>query len=618
MSIVFCGERLNNTKRFEMEGEMIKEWAMGRIERISLKNRIILLVLVFGILPMLFFSSVSYFSSKRLIVENAKDNLLQNVKKNNELITNYLERVEEAALMFTIDPMLTSVMNAEMPSTRTEILHRNLDIKEYMNKYFLGIPKIFSAHLYTDYYRMVGNYTISNYKPPMYVPYDAFADSFLYAQAAEGKGKMRWIPTYRFEDVYEVPEYEGVQYTYEYLFSAVKQINCIRDKNRASPVLVISFQPSFFEDILESREELGLPETSEYYIVDEEGCVVYDSKKECLSQRSDIVTRFGLTERSGTKLIQNRGVKYLAAYDTLGLMGWKQIILVPEKSYISSLSAIPQALFATSLVVSVTFIFLISGMVNGMMRAIHLLLNGMNRLGSGEFHLHLPRTHDNEMNMLVDKFNEMDEQICKLIQNNYEMHIREKEAQLAALNMQLNPHFLYNTLNTINAMALSNKQLEISRAIVSLSKMMQHTLSMEGECCKLCEEIEGLMDYFELMKLRFMDAFEVQLDIEESLMQTSVPRLIFQPLIENAIVHGFVDLEKGGLILIRGQRDPDGMRSFQVEDNGRGFDEESDEKQSHLGIRNVRHRLELLYGSGQEFHISSRTGEGTTVWFRIP
>lgn len=597
---------------------MLKKWVWERIERISLKNRIILLVLVFGILPMLFFSSVSYFSSKRQIVENAKNNLLQNVKKNNELITNYLERVEEAALMFTIDPALEAVMNMDRPSMRTEILHRNLDIKESMNKYFLGIPKVFSTHLYTDHYRMVGNYTISNYKPPMYVPYDAFADSFLYEQAAEAKGRMRWIPTYRFEDAYEVPEYEGVQYNYEYLFSAVKQINCVRDESRMSPVLIISFQPSFFEDILESREELGLPEASVYYIVDEAGHVVYDSRKECLAGKSDIALRLGLLEKSGTKLVRDQGVKYLAAYDTLALMGWKQIILVPEKSYISSLSAIPRALFVISLAVSVVFLLLVSGMVNGMMKAIHLLLNGMNRLGSGEFHLHLPRTHDSEMNMLVDKFNEMDERICMLIQNNYEMHIREKEAQLAALNMQLNPHFLYNTLNTINAMALSNQQLEISRAIVSLSKMMQHTLSVEGECCRLCEEMDGLLDYFELMKFRFMDAFEVRLEIEEALMQTLVPRLIFQPLIENAIVHGFADLEKGGVILLKGQTDPDGMRSFRVEDNGRGFAGEPEGKRSHLGICNVRHRLELLYGNKQEFHISSKTGEGTTVWFRIP
>ncbi len=596
----------------------MRRWVWGRIERISLKNRIILLVLVFGILPMLFFSSVSYFSSKRQIVENAKSNLMQNVKKNNELITNYLERVEEAGLMFTIDPALEAVMNSDPPSMKTEVLHQNLAIKECMNKYFLGIPKVFSAHLYTDYYRMVGNYTISNYKPPMYVPYDDFTKSFLYEQAAEAKGKMRWIPTYRFEEAYEVPEYEGVAYDYEYLFSAVKQVNCVRDKDRPSPVLIISFRPSFFEDILESREELGLPEAPEYYIVDEAGCVVYDSKQESLSQKSDIAVRLGLTQKSGAKLVRDQGVKYLAAYDTLGLMGWKQIILVPEKSYISSLSAIPRALFVTSLTVSAVFILLVGGMVNGMMKAIHLLLNGMNRLGSGEFHLHLPRTHDSEMNMLVDKFNEMDERICTLIQNNYEMHIREKEAQLAALNMQLNPHFLYNTLNTINAMAISNKQLEISRAIVSLSKMMQHTLSVEGECCRLCEEIDGLMDYFELMKFRFMDAFEVRLDIEEALMQTWVPRLIFQPLIENAIVHGFADLEKGGVILIKGRTDTDGMRSFWVEDNGRGFDGESREKQSHFGIRNVRHRLELLYGAKQEFHISSKAGKGTVVWFRIP
>ncbi|UJF35481.1 sensor histidine kinase [Paenibacillus hexagrammi] len=202
------------------------------------------------------------------------------------------------------------------------------------------------------------------------------------------------------------------------------------------------------------------------------------------------------------------------------------------------------------------------------------------------------------------------------------MTLREKEAEIMALNLQLNPHFLYNTLNIINWMAIEKDQKAISRMIVSLSTMLQYTVNNKQEIVRLKDDLEWLKGYTHIMEIRFEGIFRFRFEVDDLPGDCKVPKLFLQPIIENAIIHGFDHEQKEGIIIIRGEIDGNDL-VFKVIDNGKGMrsDKVAGLLSPHskgIGIKNVEQRIIILYGSNYRLHIQSREGIGTEVTVRIP
>ena len=247
----------------------------------------------------------------------------------------------------------------------------------------------------------------------------------------------------------------------------------------------------------------------------------------------------------------------------------------------------------------------------------------MARLGDGEFMIHLPEAKNDEFGFLARRFNEMDERIHALIVENYEIKLREKEAQIMALNLQLNPHFLYNTLSTISWMAVDAGQSDIVEAISHLSNMLQQSFRNKCDTCTVEEDLNWLRDYLYIMNLRFENRFTVDIRMDPGLIQTRIPRSMFQPVLENTIVHGFEDMDAGGKILLEGRIENDGFRVFRIKDNGSGFEPGRVEavlnvEADGVGLSNLNHRLQILYKDRYTLKIHTAIGRGTEVIIRLP
>ena len=252
---------------------------------------------------------------------------------------------------------------------------------------------------------------------------------------------------------------------------------------------------------------------------------------------------------------------------------------------------------------------------------IYEFLEGMKQLGEGKFMLHIPETEDHDMKALVNKFNEMDTRIHTLIVENYEIKLKEKESQVMALSMQMNPHFLYNTLNTVNMMALGEGQMGISDALVRLAKMLQRTLRIRGDRWTVREELENLDDYLYIMKLRYENAFCAEVEVQEELMDTTVPFFLLQPLVENSVIHGFEDMQEGGKIKITARRGKNGKRNFVIWDNGKGMDlnrKAGTQSREHRGLNNLKDRLSLIYGEDYFMEMGADFPHGTAVYIVLP
>lgn len=203
------------------------------------------------------------------------------------------------------------------------------------------------------------------------------------------------------------------------------------------------------------------------------------------------------------------------------------------------------------------------------------------------------------------------------------------QAEFNSLQAQMNPHFLYNTLETINCIAKINHQEEIAEIISALARLLRTSIKGKNAIISLGQEIKYTRDYLYIQQIALGDRIQIEYDIDEEVLDCSVPKLIMQPIIENAIVHGIEGMKNGGLIVISAYHKGDLLIS--VSDNGKGIEEErinqildgdgdddTIENHTRLGIRSVDKRVKILYGEKYGVKILSQPQQGTTVELLIP
>lgn len=200
---------------------------------------------------------------------------------------------------------------------------------------------------------------------------------------------------------------------------------------------------------------------------------------------------------------------------------------------------------------------------------------------------------------------------------------RKRELELDALQYQINPHFLFNTLNTLKWVSVINEAPAIiSEGITSLSQLLNSVLMNKNELVTVRNELENLAHYFTIQRIRYADCFRVQQRVDEGVMESLIPRFILQPLVENAVLHGAAGSGRQILISVCCQRVPEGVL-LEISDDGNGFDvatikNRADGKFSGIGLSNVDERLKLYFGEQHGLTVISTPGEGTVCRVLIP
>ncbi len=254
---------------------------------------------------------------------------------------------------------------------------------------------------------------------------------------------------------------------------------------------------------------------------------------------------------------------------------------------------------------------------------IEKLTQNMKEVKKGNLEVTVTSDSKDEIGELIQGFTEMVERIKTLIEEVYEGKISLKEYEMKALQAQINPHFLYNSLSLINWKAIEADEKDISKITLALSKFYRTALNKGNSVMALQDEISNVKSYLDIQLMMHDYEFDVEIDIDESMNYYDSPNLILQPLIENAIDHG-IDLktEGRGKIVIRGWSEGETMY-LSVEDNGVGMSEEVAQsiltrKSKGYGVRNVNERIKLTYGAEYGLMIASKEGEGTKITVKLP
>ena len=246
----------------------------------------------------------------------------------------------------------------------------------------------------------------------------------------------------------------------------------------------------------------------------------------------------------------------------------------------------------------------------------------MENVGKGNFDVSINVEAEDEIGLLGRTFNQMVKDMRRLIDNVYEQQRMRQEAEMKSLQMQINPHFLYNTLDTINWMGRMKGVDEVGEMTSALGNLMRYSLNRK-DFVTIGEELKNLQDYIGIQNVRYGDRMTIRFNIQNGVQSCYIPKLLIQPILENAIVHGVEDKLEPGNIEIRIYYEGDDLYVV-VEDDGVGMTQEAIEilisedlspKYGHtsIGVNNVNRRIQSVFGRDYGLMIQSQLGAGTTI-----
>ncbi len=368
-----------------------------------------------------------------------------------------------------------------------------------------------------------------------------------------------------------------------------------------------------------------------------------------LSQKNDLITcrdyddydafseviKKGTVNGSGYSIDKNKGI--FIAYSTLERTGWKTVAYVTADQMYKDANSLRNRIILICVLCVLVLSAITTIIAFDFVNPVNKLVDGMKQVQAGEENVAIQIDREDELGFLSKTFNEMSAEIHYLVNCVYREQLTRKEAELKALQSQINPHFLFNTLEAINWLAQMNNVPEISNTVSDLSDLMEASIGRDESLISIREEFTYTEKYISLQKRRFGDRIEFIKNIQPDVENIEIPRLLIQPLIENAVYHGIEGIRGKGVITLSAEKDNECVR-IGVMDNGIGMGVEElrslnerlsmdndtyfkmlgESKKRRIGIENVNRRIKLRYGEKYGLKIESEEGKFTKAIVTIP
>lgn len=333
------------------------------------------------------------------------------------------------------------------------------------------------------------------------------------------------------------------------------------------------------------------------------------------------------TNKEGAFLVNN-GYLLVDRFET---SGWRLATFIPQSSLFDRAKIVLYLLGFFTLVSTSLILALMIPAILRITRPVMRLYNAMNAVSSGNLQVSVQINTGDEMEKLGNGFNRMTSQLRTHIEESIKHEKDKRELQMELLLSQLNPHFVYNTLNAVIYMAQKQGNEDIVRMVSAFIRVLQDAVRTGGDnmLVPLRDEVALLRDYIDIQSYRYADMFKVEWALEDRSLHCLVPRILIQPFVENAIFHGICPKDERGTIRIAAY-ESESQLLLTIEDDGVGIEPErlqriweSHEKKSspglrHIGLHNTKRRLEHLFGSLASVQIDSEAGLGTRVSIRLP
>ena len=410
-----------------------------------------------------------------------------------------------------------------------------------------------------------------------------------------------------------------------YIFSMARGLVRV-ESSKVVGIILVNVSTDFLDELY---QKMSLSKGQRVVIIDKNGYIVYDIDKSNITKKLDS-NLLDIINQSPSKTanIKDAASNTLVSFASSELTGWRIINVIPINELNKDIIQMRNLTFAiTIIIVIITFllVYLISRQIVIPLKKLVIL---MNLVKNEDFNVKIKFNSKDEIGILAKSFNAMSKRLKRLINEVYWDKMKQKDLELQMLQNQINPHFLYNTLESISMNAEINDDESTSEMATALGKILRYSISKTNTQVTIREEINNLNDYILLQNARFKDIFRIDVHINPAIYENTIIKLVLQPIVENAINHGMESRRSGGIITVTGFQE-DSHIIFNVSDNGKGMEadlvlklndyvDELNNSFKSIGLKNVNRRIKLHYGNEFGITVFSTPNEGTTVQVKIP
>ena len=561
---------------------------------LKFQGKLVIGYLVLALIPMLCVTWYTYFNIRSMLLEQSYDNVNNEVEKMQQNFSMLLEPCLTTLDILYIDASLSGYLSQDYSSDSYE------EMFYYIDQRITGIclinPSISRIRFYSS------NQTLPSDN------YYFFREDALSEQERERTRKAQGTVVLN-----------GTELQDGKMHLCLDRLMNVYPQGKTESILSLEIEQDLMSDFVTVQDE-----TEAVYLTDSGGMILAASSPEKIGKNiaqwmpdwrteDKIQTEF---KEGGTDKI---GISVASAYDSY-------IVMVSDKEAtlknMKSVSGQMMALIFLSAAVVMASIVLYSRWLS---HKVSKVMYAARKLGDGEFDYILEDMGKDEIGQIGDAFNLLNQRIQWLIRENYEKKIKLQSEELNLMQEQINPHFLYNALAAISALALREGQGQTVKCVKYLADFYRISLNKGKQVLSIREELELLKNYLNIQKVRFGESIQVEYEVKKELLTLKTIKLLLQPLVENSIHHGRRSEEE--ILMIRVSIFLEGDRvCFSVEDNGNGIKQEKLEKlrgqleqfEEGYGLKNVHNRVRFTYGEGYGVKIDSVSGVGTRVRVYIP
>lgn len=447
-----------------------------------------------------------------------------------------------------------------------------------------------------------------------------------YEEAVRAGGRTIVVDTHKqeYHRPLRYPEYGET----DYYISVARSVNSRYD-NSLIGVLMMDIELS---ELTEMIGPLLLGEESMVYFTDSDGTILYSSDLLGIGERLPADLARGYAGKPEGSLEQSiDGVENIVTWRMSAKTGWYLISVNYTDVVITEAEKMKFNMVLLGIAVFAMTAGIMAVYAKRVLDPVRKLSVAMRQVETGDLDVSVEPSSDDETGQMTKNFNHMVSRLRGLIRDNYLIRIKEKDAQIESLQLQINPHFLYNTLESMNCIAMVNEVEEISVISKALARMFRYSIRSAGTFVPVSEELEHVQNYMEIQRVRFGKKVRMSCEVEEETKKLRIIPFVLQPLVENSIRYNVEDAGRAVRIRIVITRQGERL-TFAVWDDGIGIEtdrlaqlkemlerpEQLSEKGKHIGLRNVNDRLKLHYGPDAGLKPDSQAGSYTCITFELP
>jgi two-component system sensor histidine kinase YesM len=586
------------------------------IDDIKVKNKLILLYILSVLIPVVVTNFIFYYNINKSVKEQQTVFLrdtLQTIKLNVESRIEDCIRVTD---IFYQDNKLSILLSNNYKNQNEYYSVYNSDLKYYINKYEKLYQQIYEMNIYAS------NPSITSGGGYYFID-DTIKNTNWYRNALSSNSDI-FIDTYMDKSTYNNLEKKTVRY-----FSIIRKLDNLVYGGVINKIMKVDIDYNFMNEIINSE---GID--TDILIINNDNDIIFSNNTDYSSFTHEFIS-FDTYKLKPNTIMQSEELSG-------ALKGYKIIIVAPKALVMSKIKSSNIYLVILTLINLVFPSIIILLISRSFKNRLETLSDHMKNIKNDKFNLNLVegRKGTDEIGQLIGEFNRMSIRMDELIKDVYEasiqqknLEIAKKQAELNALQSQINPHFLFNTLETIRMRCLLKQEIETSNIIKNLSKMLRRALNWGNDLVTISEEIAFTEDFLKIQMYRFEDKLRYNIYVDDEVKTYKIPKLSIMTLVENACIHGIENIARIGTVEISVKNWMDKIKII-IKDDGIGMSEErvnslvsylkgkqKTEVNSSLqgvGIKNVYMRLEMFYGNEFSFFINSKEDEGTEIEVEIP